>query len=205
MTKIGYARVSSKEQNLQRQYEKFESVGVTKIFSDKLSGKNNNRPKLQEMLNYIRESDIIVVTELDRLGRNNKEVTYIMNQIQEKNATLEILNLPSLSGIQDDNLRRLLNNLIIELFKYTAENERKQIRERQRQGIEIAKEKGKYKGRPLAYSADSTDKQKRVTYKKIVEMLGKDVPITQISKDLGVARNTIYRIRDELGRNELIR
>nr|WP_245249886.1 helix-turn-helix domain-containing protein [Vagococcus allomyrinae] len=57
----------------------------------------------------------------------------------------------------------------------------------------------------MAYSADSTDKQKRVTYKKIVEMLGKDVPITQISKDLGVARNTIYRIRDELGRNELIR
>lgn len=197
MTKIGYARVSSKEQNLQRQYEKLESVGVTKIFSDKLSGKNNNRPKLQEMLNYIRESDIIVVTELDRLGRNNKEITYIMNQIQEKNATLEILNLPSLSGIQDDNLRRLLNNLIIELFKYTAENERKQIRERQRQGIEIAKEKGKYKGRPLAYSANSTDKQKRVTYEKIVEMLEKDVPITHISKELDVSRNTIYRIRDK--------
>lgn len=64
-----------------------------------------------------------------------------MNQIQDKGATLEILNLPSLNGIHDDNLRRLLNNLIIELFKYTAENERKQIRKRQRQGIELAKEK----------------------------------------------------------------
>ena len=147
------------------------------------------------MLNYIREDDIIVVSELDRLGRNNKEITSIMNQIQDKGATLEILNLPSLNGIQDDNLRRLLNNLIIELFKYTAENERKQIRERQRQGIELAKEKGKYKGRPLAYSADSTDKQKRVPYEKIVEMLEKDVPITQISKELDVARNTIYRIK----------
>ena len=83
------------------------------------------------------------MSELDRLGRNNKEITSIMNQIQDKGATLEILNLPSLNGIQDDNLRRLLNNLIIELFKYTAENERKQIRERQRQGIELAKEKGK--------------------------------------------------------------
>ena len=120
-----------------------------------------------------------------------------MNQIQDKGAILEILNLPSLSGIQDDNLRRLLNNLIIELFKYTSENERKQIRERQRQGIELAKEKGKYKGRPFAYSADSADKQKRVTYEKIVEMLEKDVLITQISKELNVARNTIYRIRDE--------
>ncbi|MBO0450324.1 recombinase family protein [Enterococcus sp. MJM12] len=198
MTRIGYARVSSREQNLERQFELLEKAEVKKIFSDKLSGKDNNRPKLQELLNFIRENDIIVVSELDRLGRNNKEITNIMNQIQDKGATLEILNLPSLNGIQDDNLRRLLNNLIIELFKYTAENERKQIRERQRQGIELAKEKGKYKGRPLAYSADSTDKQKRVTYEKIVEMLEKDVPITQISKELDVARNTIYRIRDEL-------
>ncbi|MBO0478353.1 recombinase family protein [Vagococcus fluvialis] len=198
MTKIGYARVSSREQNLERQFELIERSEVKKIFSDKLSGKDNNRPQLKEMLNYIREDDIIVVSELDRLGRNNKEITSIMNQIQDKGATLEILNLPSLNGIQDDNLRRLLNNLIIELFKYTAENERKQIRERQRQGIELAKEKGKYKGRPLAYSADSNNKQKRVTYEKIVEMLEKDVPITQISKELDVARNTIYRIRDEL-------
>lgn len=197
MTKIGYARVSSREQNLERQFELLERSEVKKIFSDKLSGKDNNRPQLKEMLNYIREDDIIVVSELDRLGRNNKEITSIMNQIQDKGATLEILNLPSLNGIQDDNLRRLLNNLIIELFKYTAENERKQIRERQRQGIELAKEKGKYKGRPMAYSADSADKQKRVTYEKIVEMLEKEVPITQISKELDVARNTIYRIRDE--------
>ena len=198
MTKIGYARVSSREQNLERQFELLEKAKVKKIFSDKLSGKDNNRPQLKEMLNYIREDDIIVVSELDRLGRNNKEITSIMNQIQDKGATLEILNLPSLNGIQDDNLRRLLNNLIIELFKYTAENERKQIRERQRQGIELAKEKGKYKGRPLAYSADSTDKQKRVTYEKIVEMLEKDVPITKISKELDVSRNTIYRIREEM-------
>ncbi|MDV7738352.1 recombinase family protein [Enterococcus casseliflavus] len=198
MTKIGYARVSSREQNLERQFEVLKKAEVEKIFSDKLSGKDNNRPKIQELLNYIREDDIIVVSELDRLGRNNKEVTNIMNQIQDKGATLEILNLPSLSGIKDDNLRRLLNNLIIELIKYTAENERKQIRERQRQGIELAKEKGKYKGRPFAYSSDSSDKQKRVTYEKIVEMLEKDVPITQISKELDVARNTIYRIRNEI-------
>mgnify|MGYP003428055689 CR=1 FL=1 len=202
MTKIGYARVSSREQNLERQFELLEKAKVKKIFSDKLSGKDNNRPQLKEMLNYIREDDIIVVSELDRLGRNNKEITSIMNQIQDKGATLEILNLPSLNGIQDDNLRRLLNNLIIELFKYTAENEREQILERQKQGIELAKEKGKYRGRPLAYSADSANKQKRVTYEKIVEMLEKDVPITQISKELDVARNTIYRIRDEVHKNE---
>lgn len=170
---------------------------LKRFFSDQLSGKDNNRPQFKEMLNFIREDDIIVVSELDRLGRNNKEITSIMNQIQDKGATIEILNLPSLNGIQDDNLRRLLNKLLIEPFKYTAENERKQIRERQRQGIELAKEKGKYKGRPLAYSADSTDKQKRVTYEKILEMLEKDVPITKISKELGLAKSMIYRIKEE--------
>ena len=80
-----------------------------------------------------------MVTELDRLGRNNKELTELMNQIQQKDATLEVLNLTSMTGIEDDNLRRLINNLMIELYKYQAESERKRIRERQAQGIAIAK------------------------------------------------------------------
>ncbi|OPF88595.1 hypothetical protein BW731_10665 [Vagococcus martis] len=69
-----------------------------------------------------------------------------MNQIQDKGAILKILHFSALNGIQEDNLRRLLNNLFIELFKYTAENDRKKVCKRQRQGIELAKEKGKYKG-----------------------------------------------------------
>ncbi|HEO3712672.1 TPA: recombinase family protein, partial [Streptococcus agalactiae] len=145
MAKIGYARVSSKEQNLDRQLKALE--GVSKVFSDKLSGQSVERPQLQAMLNYIREGDIVVVTELDRLGRNNKELTELMNQIQIKGATLEVLNLPSMNGIEDENLRRLINNLVIELYKYQAESERKRIKERQAQGIEIAKKKGKFKGR----------------------------------------------------------
>lgn len=99
MAKIGYARVSSSDQNLQRQFEKLQAVGAEKIFSDKLSGKNTQRPELENLLNYIRDGDIVIVTKLDRLGRNNKDVTSVMNLIQEKGATLEILNLPSLSGI----------------------------------------------------------------------------------------------------------
>lgn len=82
MTKVGYARVSSKEQNLDRQLKALE--GVSKVFSDKASGQSVERPQLQAMLNYIREGDIVVVTELDRLGRNNKELTELMNQIQIK-------------------------------------------------------------------------------------------------------------------------
>ena len=129
MAKIGYARVSSKEQNLDRQLEALQDV--SKVFSDKASGQSTERPQLQAMLTYLREGDIVVVTELDRLGRNNKELTELMNQIQQKGATLEVLNLPSMTGIEDDNLRRLINNLMIELYKYQAESERKRIRERQ--------------------------------------------------------------------------
>ena len=103
MAKIGYARVSSKEQDLERQLQALESVA--KVFSDKVSGATTERPQLQAMLDYIREGDIVVVAELDRLGRNNKDLTEIMNTIQQKGATLEVLNLPSMSGIEDDNLR----------------------------------------------------------------------------------------------------
>ena len=145
MCRVGYIRVSSKEQNWDRQIENLS--GVSKVFSDKLSGGDGDRPGLSALLSFIREGDIVVVSELDRLGRNNKELTEVMSIIHSKGATIEILNLPSLSGLRDENLRQLLNNLIIEIYKYQAEEERKRILERQRQGIEIAKRKGKYKGR----------------------------------------------------------
>ncbi|GEK33917.1 hypothetical protein KSI01_14500 [Kurthia sibirica] len=142
MAKIGYARVSSVGQNLDRQLEKL--THVEKLFTDKLSGaEKNNRTGLNQLVDFIREGDIVVVTELDRLGRNNSELTQIMNDIQTKGATLEVLNLPTLSGVEDDNLRKLINNLMIELYKYQAEAERNSIKERQRQGIEIAKNKGR--------------------------------------------------------------
>ncbi|MCZ3835486.1 recombinase family protein, partial [Lactobacillus gasseri] len=104
---------------------------------------------------YIREGDIVLVTELDRLGRNNQDLTQIMNTIQNKGATLDVLNLPSMTGIADPNLRQLMTNLIIELYKYQAESERKRIIERQQQGIALAKQQGKYHGRkPPQYTQD---------------------------------------------------
>lgn len=126
MSKIGYARVRSKEQNLDRQLEALDSV--SKVFSDKISGQSTERPQLKAMLEYIREGDIVVVTELDRLGRNNNDLTTIMNEIQQKGATLEVLNLPSMNGIDDENLRWLINNLLIELYKYQDEPERKKLK-----------------------------------------------------------------------------
>ena len=154
MVKIGYARVSTTDQNMDRQLEQLKHID--KLFQESISGVSKDRPQLKAMLDYIREGDIVVVTELERLGRNNQDLTEIMNQIQTKGATLEVLNLPTLRGIEDDNLRRLLNNLILELYKYQAQAERERIKERQVQGIAIAKTQGKYLGRKALFTEDDS-------------------------------------------------
>lgn len=155
MAKIGYARVSSTGQNLDRQIELLEKAGVDKIFTEKVSGaKLENRPVLNEVLNLIRWDDTLIVTELDRLGRREKDLTNIINTINKKGSSLEILSLPS-TKIEDPALNKLVNNLILEIYKYISEQERKRIKERQRQGIELAKKKGKYKGRKRKFTKES--------------------------------------------------
>ena len=187
MAKIGYARVSSKEQHLDRQLAALKDVD--KLFTDKLSGANTNRPELQKMLAYIREGDIVMVTELDRLGRNNHDLTKIMNSIQNKGATLDVLNLPSMTGIADPNLRQLMTNLIIELYKYQAESERKRIIERQQQGIALAKRQGKYHGRKPQYAKDDPRLQHAFT---LYQTGMSDV---DVARNTGIKRTTFIRYR----------
>ena len=187
MAKIGYARVSSKEQHLDRQLAALKDVD--KLFTDKLSGANTNRPELQKMLAYIREGDIVLVTELDRLGRNNQDLTKIMNTIQNKSATLDVLNLPSMTGIADPNLRQLMTNLIIELYKYQAESERKRIIERQQQGIALAKQQGKYHGRKPQYVKDDPRLQHAF---KLYQAGMSDV---DVARNTGIKRTTFIRYR----------
>ena len=187
MAKIGYARVSSKEQHLDRQLAALKNVD--KLFTDKLSGATTNRPELQKMLAYIREGDIVLVTELDRLGRNNQDLTKIMNTIQNKGATLDVLNLPSMTGIADPNLRQLMTNLIIELYKYQAESERKRIIERQQQGIALAKRQGKYHGRKPQYAKDDPRLQHAF---KLYQAGMSDV---DVARNTGIKRTTFIRYR----------
>ena len=187
MAKIGYARVSSKEQHLDRQLAALKDVD--KLFTDKLSGANTNRPELQKMLAYIREGDIVLVTKLDRLGRNNQDLTKIMNTIQNKGATLDVLNLPSMTGIADSNLRQLMTNLIIELYKYQAESERKRIIERQQQGITLAKRQGKYHGRKPQYAKDDPRLQHAF---KLYQAGMSDV---DAARNTGIKRTTFIRYR----------
>lgn len=185
MSRIGYARVSSKEQNLERQLRALQDV--SKLFSE-----STNRPQLQAMLDYIREGDIVVVMELDRLGRNNKDLTNIMNQIQQKGATLEVLNLPSMNGIEDENLRRLINNLVIEIYKYQAEADRRRIKERQAQGIALAKQQGRFKGRKPKYTLEDERLQ------HALELYQQGLTETAIERRTGINRTTFRRYRKKL-------
>ena len=188
--KVGYARVSSKDQKLERQFEIFKNECVEKVFSEKMQGDNPERPALNEMLNFIREGDIVVVTELDRLARNNELLTDIISEIHKKGATLDVLNLPTLKGIEDDNLRRLINNLIIEIYKYQAEAERLKIKERQAQGIEIAKREGRYKGGKLKYSFNEPKLQHAFKLYRDGETENRIEEIT------GINRRTFRRYRE---------
>lgn len=205
--KIGYARVSTTDQNLDRQLEQLQKAKCKKIFQEKISGKNANRPQLQAMLDFIREDDEVVVISMDRLGRNSRDISNIIEQIKQKGTTINILDLPSFEGIKDHNLKNLLTNLVLEIQKYTAEQERKTILERQRQGIKLAKEKGIYKGGVIQYSKDSKDPKRRLIYHTVVEMLkhrenGEPITITEIADKVGITRNTIYRIKKEINYNK---
>lgn len=200
--KIGYARVSTIDQNLDRQIKKLESSGCKKIFSEKLSGKNIDRPALKELLEFIREEDEVVVLSLDRLGRNSQDISFILERIKQKRATINVLNLPSFEGVQDPNLKNLLTNLVLEIQKYISEQERKTLLERQKQGIKLAKERGAYKGGVVQYSKNSKNPQRRLVYETVVDMLkrkedGEAITIKQIADKVGITRNTVYRIKRE--------
>ena len=205
--RIGYARVSTTDQNLDRQLEQLQKAKCKKIFQEKVSGKDTNRPELQKMLNFIREDDEVVVISMDRLGRNSRDISNIIEQIKQKGATINILDLPSFEGIKDRNLKNLLTNLVLEIQKYTAEQERKTILERQKQGIKLAKERGVYKGGVVQYSKDSKDPKRRLIYNTVVKMLrrkanGKPITIKQIANQVGITRNTVYRIKNEIENNK---
>lgn len=192
--KIGYARVSTVDQNLVRQIVRLKEEQVDLIYKEKLSGKDMERPQLKRLLKRLTSEDEVYVVSLDRLGRNSDDITRIINQITIKGAFLNVLDLPTFEGIKDHNLKRLLTNLILEIKKYDAEQERKMIRERQRQGIEQAKLAGKYKGKGIQYSADSPKKKNREIYFKTIEMLKNGIPKTKIANRLGISKQTVYNI-----------
>lgn len=197
--KIGYARVSSTDQNLDRQVEALERAGAEKIFQEKMSGKSmTERLELKKALQFLREKDTLIVESLDRLGRNYDDIVQMVQKLDQKEIGLIVLNLPILhQEMGDPNLQKLIRNMIVQLLSWTAQNEREEIKRKQRQGIEIAKRKGHYKGRPVKYSAEAKNPRDRMTYHVIMNKLKQEEPIKKIAEETGVTRDTVYRIKKE--------
>ena len=194
---VGYARVSSIDQNLERQLENLKTFGVEKIFTEKQSGKSvKNRPVFQEALNFVRMGDRFVVESIDRLGRNYDEVINTVNYLKDKEVQLMITSLPMMNEvIGNPLLDKFMKDLIIQILAMVSEQERNESKRRQEQGIKVAKEKGVYKGRPLLYSPNAKDPQKRIIYHRVVEMLEEGQAISKIAKEVNITRQTVYRIK----------
>jgi DNA invertase Pin-like site-specific DNA recombinase len=197
MGKIGYIRVSSQDQNLDRQLAMMEGLNIDKLFQEKASGKDTERPEFQKLLNYIREGDCVIVTSLDRLGRDYEDIKNTVAFMKQKKVALKILDAQFLDFNTGNELldTAMFDDMFLSLLSYIAQNEREKIRERQRQGVLLAQKAGRYKGRPIEYSINSTDPQKRLVFKTVVDMLKQGIPVAEIAKENGISRPTIYKIK----------
>lgn len=175
---VGYLRCSTFEQNTARQ---LDGMALDRVFEEKASGKDANRPRLQELLAYVREGDTVVVHSLDRLGRNLMDLRRIVSDLTSKGVTVKFVKENLVFKDHGDPMGTLMLNLL----GAVAEFEREMILERQREGIAIAKRAGKYKGRkPSLNDAQIADAKER---------LASGIPHAKVARDFGVSRQTLYQ------------
>ena len=179
-----YARVSSREQNLDRQILAFQSLGADErsIFTDHESGKNLERPQYQALKNAVlRKGDTLVVKSLDRLSRNKNDIYKELQYFKENNIRLKVIDLPTTMlelPTEQNWVFDMVNNILIEVLGTIAEQERETIRKRQAEGIEAAKKKGKRLGRPALKVPSNWDevyadwKVGKITAKHAMELTG---------------------------------
>lgn len=145
---IGYARVSSKDQNLDRQLEELKKY-TDKIYADKLSGKDFERKEYKKLMRRLKKDDTLVIKSIDRLGRNYDLIIEEWRKItKEIGANIKVLDMPLLDTGQKELTGKFISDLVLQILSYVAEQERSLIRQRQAEGIRIAKEKGILFGRP---------------------------------------------------------
>ncbi len=177
---IAYARVSSLDQNLARQEALFSAYGhVDKVFSDKASGKNTERAGLQECLGYVRAGDTLVVASMDRLARSLPDLLKLVHDLSAKGVTVRFLK----ENLVFDGSPHA--ELLLGVFGSIAQFERSLIKERQQEGIEIAKAEGKYKGR-----APKLNEEQQETIRKLK---AEGVKVAEISRRFNISRQAIYR------------
>ena len=176
--KIGYIRVSTLDQSYERQ---LEGIKLDKCFIDKASGKDTARPQLKEMLNYVRDGDIIIIHSMDRLARNLDDLRKLVKQLTEQKIKIEFIKENLIFTGEDSSM----SNLLLSVMGAFAEFERSLIKERQREGIELAKKKGVYKGRKPCLSNEQI-----IELKQRIDSGEKK---SSIALSLGISRETLYQ------------
>ncbi|WP_088869677.1 recombinase family protein [Aeromonas veronii] len=175
---VGYARVSSVGQSLDVQLEKLHEAGAEKVYQEKVSGKSTtNRAQLQAMLEFVREGDTVMITKLDRMGRSLADLLDIVNGLEEKGVSLRVLDQSIDTGSAQ-------GRLMLSMLGAFAEFELELRKERQMDGIAKAKTDGKYMGRPRTLD-DAPIRE---------ALLKGDKSPSQIAKDLGLGRSTVYKV-----------
>lgn len=183
---IGYARVSTEEQNEARQIAMFEERGVDKYFLDKLSGKDTNRPQLRAMLDYVREGDTVYVESISRLSRSIRDLLKTVDELTEKNVNL-------VSAKENIDTSTPQGKFMLSIFGALAELEREQMLQRQREGIAIAKANGVYKGRqPIPYD----EKQ---FIKECQKWIDGHQTAADTMRKMGMKPNRFYRLAKKHG------
>jgi DNA invertase Pin-like site-specific DNA recombinase len=177
--KIGYIRVSTVEQNIDRQ---LDGESLDKTFQDKVSGKSTDRPQLQAMLEFVREGDTIVVHSMDRLARNLDDLRKLVRDLTARGVKIQFLK-ESLTFTGEDSP---MANLLLSVMGAFAEFERALIRERQLEGVAIAKKKGLYKGRKPKFTQSQID--------EIKARAKSGEKKTALAREFDVSRETIYKI-----------
>lgn len=176
--RVGYVRVSSFDQNSQRQ---LEAVPVDRLFTDKASGKDTRRPELERLLAFVREGDTLVVHSMDRLARNLDDLRRLVQQLTQRGVRLEFVK-ESLTFTGEDSP---VANLLLSVMGAFAEFERALIRERQREGIALAKQRGAYRGRKKSLS------QERVA--ELHRRVAAGEKKAHLAREFGVSRETLYQ------------
>lgn len=191
----GYCRVSSKEQNLDRQIEciksKYPSIQQSNIYSDKQSGKDFNRPAYLKMKSILINGDELIIKELDRLGRNKDAIKEELKYFKENNITVRILDIPT-TLIDYGNqvwVSEMITNILVEVLGSMAEQERIKIKSRQKEGIECAKEKGVKFGRPLV--------DRELFQKALADTRQGVCDVKTAIQSLGINKSTWYRLVNE--------
>ena len=186
--RIAYVRVSTVEQNEARQIEALEKYGIEKWFTEKVSGKNTNRPQLQQMLDFAREGDTIYIHDFSRLARSTRDLLDITEKLQEKGIHL-------VSNKESIDTSTPTGKLLFVIVSAIAEFERTNLLERQREGIAIAKRNGVYTGRkPI-----SIDDKFKGLYNQYLE---RQINKSEFAKRLGVSRPTLDKLIKEYRQQE---